>query len=264
MTTLNIVEALNQVDTEGKGQLSISSDGIFGPTFQGEGPSLGRYCYFLRLAGCNQHCSWCDTPYTWAFSDALAALHRDGRKYDPREEVHKASAEDVIDDLQSHMAINEKPSMLVISGGEPMLQQKRLIPLLWELTRKGWRIEVETAGTIFPLPDFRGLVQQFNVSLKLESSGNELQRRYKPRVIQELQASGQCAWKFVATGRDDVDEIRHLVREHNLYPVYVMPEGIYPDMIQQHMREVAQAVLDEGWNLTTRLQIELWGNKRGV
>jgi 7-carboxy-7-deazaguanine synthase len=146
-----LAEELNQVDTAGVGQLAVSKDGVFGPTFQGEGPSLGRYCYFLRLAGCNQSCSWCDTPYTWAFSDALAARHRDGIKYDPREEVRKASVEDILDDLKHHMAVTERPSMLVISGGEPMLQQRRLLPLVLELAQRGWRIEIETAGTIYPL-----------------------------------------------------------------------------------------------------------------
>jgi 7-carboxy-7-deazaguanine synthase len=259
-----LAEELNQVDTAGVGQLAVSKDGLFGPTFQGEGPSLGRYCYFLRLAGCNQHCVWCDTPYTWAFSDRLAALHRDGVKYDPREEVHKASVEDILDDLKHHMSVSEKPSMLVISGGEPMLQQQRLVPLVTELVHRGWRIEIETAGTVYPLRELAFLVDQFNVSVKLENSGNPLASRYRPRVIEALQETGVAAWKFVATSKDDLAEIRHLVVTHRLKPVYVMPEGIVNHAINHNLRELAQAVLDEGWNLTTRLQIEIWGNKRGV
>lgn len=258
------VEELNQVDTVGAGQLAVSKDGLFGPTFQGEGPSVGRYCYFLRLAGCNQHCVWCDTPYTWAFSDRLAALHKDGYKYDPKVEVHKSSVEDILDDLKHHMAVGEKPSMLVITGGEPMLQQQRLMPLLIQLSQKTWRIEIETAGTVYPLPDIGRIVNQFNVSLKLENSGNPLASRYRPRVIDSFQAIGNAVWKFVATKPEDMAEIRHIVKQHHLSPVWVMPEGINAREVQWKLQDLADAVLAEGWNLTTRLQVEIWGNKRGV
>jgi 7-carboxy-7-deazaguanine synthase len=79
-----------------------------------------------------------------------------------------------------------------------------------------------------------------------------------------LQETGQCAWKFVVTGKGDVAEIRGIVHTHDLRPVYIMPEGITTNAIQQHLREIVDAVLEEGWNLTSRLQIEIWGNKRGV
>src|SRR5260370_42452272 len=112
---------LNSVDSVGAGQLAISE--IFGPTFQGEGSSIGRYCYFLRLAGCNQHCAWCDTSYTWDWTG------RNGIKYDPKEEVYKYSVEAVIDELYTKMRedphgrkrIPLAPSMLVISRDERML-----------------------------------------------------------------------------------------------------------------------------------------------
>ena len=115
-----------------------------------------------------------------------------------------------------------------------------------------------------PLRELCALTSKFNVSLKLENSGNPLQTRYRPRVIEAFQNTGQAVWKFVATSADDLEEIHHIVYEHELSPVYVMPEGITRDNITQHLREIAQAVLNEGWNLTSRLQIEIWGNKRGV
>ena len=257
-------EALNAVEASGVGQLAVSE--VFGPTFQGEGSTLGRYCYFLRLAGCNQHCVFCDTPYTWAFSDRLASLHRDGKRYDPKQEVRRFSADDVCDELAVLQGPGgvQRPSMLVISGGEPMLQQYKLMPLIARLAKRGWRIEIETAGTVFPLHEMAGYVHQFNVSPKLENSGNELRIRYRGRVLDALQATGRACWKFVATSVDDIGEIRHIVQSHQLSPIYIMPEGVNVEGIQTHMRTIAQAVLNEGWNLTTRLQIELWGNRRGV
>lgn len=49
-----------------EGELVVSE--VFGPTFQGEGPSLGRRAGFVRLGRCNLDCSWCDTPNTWDWS----------------------------------------------------------------------------------------------------------------------------------------------------------------------------------------------------
>jgi organic radical activating enzyme len=71
--------------------------------------------------------------------------------------------------------------MLVVSGGEPMLQQRQLSPLLRLAFEAGWCTEIETAGTIAPQPDVVGLVTRFNVSPKLANSGNELDERYDPR-----------------------------------------------------------------------------------
>ena len=41
---------------------------VFGPTFQGEGPSAGRRAAFIRLSGCGVGCTWCDEPQTWDWS----------------------------------------------------------------------------------------------------------------------------------------------------------------------------------------------------
>lgn len=249
---------------DASGQLSVSE--IFGPTWQGEGSSIGKRCYFLRLGGCNQHCVWCDTPYTWDWTG------RNGTVYDPKRELRKFSVDDLLAELALLMPdweleVSQRAylsKMLVISGGEPMLQQKRLVPLARELRRTGWRIEIETAGTIFPLPELAPFIDQFNVSPKLENSGNDLKTRYKGKVLEALQETGRVCWKFVVMDRADLSEIRHIVTEHRLSPVYIMPEGKTEDAIHGHMKDIAAAVLEEGWNLTSRLQVELWGNRRGV
>jgi len=43
---------------------------IFGPTIQGEGEHIGRRAVFVRLAGCDSRCSWCDTKYAWSTEGA--------------------------------------------------------------------------------------------------------------------------------------------------------------------------------------------------
>jgi organic radical activating enzyme len=154
--------------------------------------------------------------------------------------------------------------MLVVSGGEPMLQQRQLSPLLRLAFDAGWCTEIETAGTIAPQPDVVGLVTRFNVSPKLANSGNELDERYRPSVLEAFQVSGKAAWKFVASSVADLDEIADLVGRHGLRPIYVMPEGTRPDVITKRAQQLAEAVTQRGWNLTTRLHILLYGNRRGV
>src|ERR1700674_1282213 len=149
---------------------------VFGPTFQGEGPSIGRRCSFLRLGGCNLHCSWCDTPYTWDWTG------RNGKKYDPKVELSRMSTADVMASLSA-----THTEMLVISGGEPLLQQRALLPLLEAAAERGWWTEIETAGTIAPTIETTERVSRFNVSPKLANSGNRLERRYVPTALDALQ-----------------------------------------------------------------------------
>src|SRR5919204_789570 len=95
------------------GCLSVAE--VFGPTFQGEGPSLGRLCGFVRLGGCNLQCTWCDTPYTWDWTGVT------GRAYDPRVELKQHSTSDVLAELDA-MGV----PMVVITGGAPPLPGERL------------------------------------------------------------------------------------------------------------------------------------------
>jgi 7-carboxy-7-deazaguanine synthase len=154
--------------------------------------------------------------------------------------------------------------MLVITGGEPMLQQPALLPLLQLARSEGWRVEVETAGTVKAIGRVNDLVTQFNISPKLSSSGNPVQERYRPETLDSFNATGRAVWKFVAVSLDDLTEIDQLVSRHSLHPVFVMPEGTEPEEISLRLELLAEQILARGWNLTTRLHIMLYGNRRGV
>lgn len=232
---------------------------IFGPTFQGEGKSLGIPCFFVRLSGCNQHCVWCDTPYTWDWTG------RNGVVYDPKLESHKRTAEDIINRLDAWRVTNLAGPVrsLVISGGEPMLQQKALRKLINKLKAKGWWIEMETAGTIAPLSDL--YVDQFNVSLKLRNSGNPITMRHRTDAIQAFVKDSRANFKFVVSEISDLEEIDNLVTTFRISRdrVYIMPEGKSVEAVHSHAQLVAQETLQRGYTLTTRLQVMLYGNKRG-
>jgi organic radical activating enzyme len=174
-------------------------------------------------------------------------------------ELRRTSIESAFDDLKARGT-----DMIVVSGGEPLLQQDALEPLLRRARLTGWWIEVETAGTIAPSTVFTAEVSRFNVSPKLANSGNSLEKRYRPDALVSLQASGKSIWKFVVREPRELDEVQELVDLFKLSPVYIMPEGISAQDVAARLQVLAQPVLDRGWNLTSRLHVLLYGNKRGV
>jgi 7-carboxy-7-deazaguanine synthase len=228
---------------------------IFGPTVQGEGPSMGRRCAFLRLGGCNLSCTWCDTPYTWDWQGVGAS----GVKYDPKKELHRRTVRSVADDLLAYGV-----DLIVISGGEPLGQQARLVPLVEILTGHGVKVEIETNGTHAADPALVAAGVRFNVSPKLAHSGDLLKRRIMPRALKNLAATPDVAFKFVCRNSEDLDEVAGLVAEFGLAPVWIMPQGQSEAELDKHLAVLVDEVIERGWNLTTRMHILLWGDKRGV
>ena len=220
---------------------------VFGPTLQGEGPSAGQAAGFVRLGRCNLACRWCDTPYTW-----------DWESHDPAAELTTMAVDDVLARLDA-MGVD----LVVVTGGEPLLQQRHLPPLLQGARARGWRIEVETAGTLAPTLA-EGLVDRFNVSPKLANSGMAAERRYRPDVLRAFQGGARAVFKFVVAEPADLDEVDAIVAECGLGPVWVMPEGTDAATVLARMQDLAPHVVARGWNLTPRLHILLWGDRRGV
>ncbi|GAC1385885.1 MAG: 7-carboxy-7-deazaguanine synthase QueE [Acidimicrobiales bacterium] len=221
---------------------------IFGPTFQGEGPSSGRLAMFVRLGRCNLDCSWCDTPYTW-----------DWDRFDPTVELEEMSAGEVITRLDAIGA-----PLLVITGGEPLAQQRSLGELLSHAARRGWRVEVETNGTMSPSPEVGAGVSAFNVSPKLANSGIDASRRIKPDALRSLAATGRAHAKFVVADPAELDEVAAIVELAGFSDVWIMPEATSAAALASGLAALAPAVLARGWNLSSRLHVALWGDARGV
>lgn len=221
---------------------------VFGPTWQGEGPSSGRRAGFVRLGRCNLSCQWCDSGYTWNWD-----------RFDPAVELRRSSVDAVLGELVA-MAVDR----VVVTGGEPLLQQRALLPLVAACNDRGWRVEVETAGTLALDPALVEVVAQWNVSPKLANSGLPVERRRKPEVLKALEATGRAAFKFVVMTPPDLAEVEELVGECGLTDVWVMPEGTDAATVLAGLRQLAGPVLARGWNLTSRLHILIWGDRRGV
>jgi 7-carboxy-7-deazaguanine synthase len=224
-------------------------------TVQGEGRSLGRRCAFLRLGGCNLSCRWCDTPYTWDWE----GVSDSGITYDPKAELHRRGVDAVAAELLAFGV-----DLIVISGGEPLSQQARLVPLVARLTGAGLEVEIETNGTRVPDARLVDAGVRFNVSPKLSHSGDPESRRIVPAALRRFARLPDATFKFVCRTTDDLDEVAELSERMGIASVWIMPEGQSAGDVNEHMRILADAVIDRGWNITTRLHTLVWGQKRGV
>ncbi|HWZ88841.1 MAG TPA: 7-carboxy-7-deazaguanine synthase QueE [Polyangiaceae bacterium] len=218
-------------------------------SLQGEGVSTGSPTVFVRLAQCNLHCTWCDTKYTWDFE-----------RYSYDDEVREQSAEDVA------RAVNASATRrLVLTGGEPLLQQKALAAFFASLARD-IVVEVETNGTINPTPETLARVNQWNVSPKLSNAGDPKPLRLRPAVLLGLRDAGQSYLKLVVQSDADYAEADALVEELS-WPrdrVLFMPEATDRDVLRARSLPVAEAARARGFRFSSRLHLELWGGRRGT
>lgn len=218
-------------------------------SIQGEGLSAGLPSTFIRLAICNLRCTWCDTAYTW-----------DWDRYDRAEQTMPLGIEDA---LQAITAF--PPRNVVITGGEPLIQRRQLEPLVQELKVRGYRIEVETNGTVSP-GELGELVDQFNVSPKLAHSGNQGLIRIDPPVLREFAANARANFKFVVQDDADLAEVEDLRRQFAIPAdrIVLMPEGRTAAELSARSPWLAETCMQRGYRFSTRLHILIWGDKRGV
>ena len=217
---------------------------------QGEGVYTGRPAVFLRLGLCNLKCTWCDTRYTWDWptGDIAAQL----------EEMPLADVADAIMPYDCRY--------LVVTGGEPMLQQKNLIPLLESLKEKGYFIDIETNGTIVPDGKLADLVDHWSVSPKLENSGNARSSREIPDCYRYFAGLQSCHFKYVLQSEDDFREVRSMMQTYRITPekVVLMPQAQNREELLARSRWLVALCKAHGCLFSTRLQVLLWGNTRGV
>jgi len=126
-------------------------------SIQGEGRFIGEPTVFVRLAGCNMRCRWCDTKDSW------------------RGGVEK-SVEEVAGEVRSHGL-----DAVCITGGEPLLQADELLKLVRVLKEDGCCITLETNGSIYDAAVFRE-VDHVACDMKPPSSGEKSDETILPRL----------------------------------------------------------------------------------
>jgi 7-carboxy-7-deazaguanine synthase len=217
-------------------------------SLQGEGASVGAPCTFLRLAGCNLSCTWCDTPYTW-----------DWVHHDKHTEVHSRPVADLAAELSAPQG-----GRLVVTGGEPLLQAPALEALFAQLPVE-LAIEVETNGTLAPSPTLVERVTQWNVSPKLGSAGQAPELAWKHDVLRGFAANTR-AWLKLVVAPGAADEAARAVEALG-WPrerVIFMPEARTREELRERSPALAEAARDARVRFGTRLHLELWGSRRGV
>ncbi|MGA2215191.1 MAG: 7-carboxy-7-deazaguanine synthase QueE [Bryobacteraceae bacterium] len=216
-------------------------------SIQGEGTLVGVPSVFVRTSGCNLRCAWCDTPYT---------------SWQP--EGEERSLDSIVDQVNGYGA-----SHVVITGGEPMIA-----PEIAELThRLAQHITIETAGTV----DANVRCDLMSISPKLANStphtrdhgrwADQHERlRYQPEILRRLIQLYPYQLKFVIADPADLQQVNAIVSEigASRSRVLLMPEGVDADILAERGRWLADLAKREGFRLTPRLHIDLWGNRRGV
>lgn len=218
-------------------------------SIQGEGPNVEKPSVFLRTANCNLSCSWCDTKYTW-----------DWKNYDYAKEVHAIEINEIINQITKYNTKN-----LVITGGEPLLQQDSLFELLQSPKLQDYFIEIETNCTIKPIQKIIPLVDQWNVSPKLGNSNNELQRYEVPECYNFFAIQTNAFFKLVIEDENDLIEVEHFILKYNLprTRVLLMPQAT--GKTEYILRKDVIRSLSKSHNLgfSPRIHVEIWGNQRG-
>ncbi|HEY1341967.1 MAG TPA: 7-carboxy-7-deazaguanine synthase QueE [Bryobacteraceae bacterium] len=213
---------------------------------QGEGSLVGAPSVFIRTSGCNLRCSWCDTPYTsWQPEGADLPLER------------------ILDEVKSHPT-----RYVVVTGGEPMIAPE-IVPLTERLRALGRHITIETAGTVFhPVA-----CDLMSISPKLANSTPEGpwsaqhdRLRIQPGTLRDLMDRYEYQLKFVVEKPADLEEIQALVRllEADRERVILMPEGTDAERLRERAVWLAEICKQEGFRLSPRLHVDLYGNRRGV
>jgi len=206
-------------------------------SIQGESSFAGVPCSFVRLAACNLRCSWCDSEYTFT----------GGRKMSP-------------DEVEQEVVRLAPGGLVEFTGGEPMLQERELIPLMKNLITRGYTLLLETSGER-PLEHVPSAVHKI-VDVKCPGSGEG--GTFRMSNLDALTAADEV--KFVLLDRADYEFARDFMRQHGLEqkvgavlfsPAFLKSPSRERDAsnCQLDPRVLAEWILEDGLNVRLGLQI---------
>ena len=246
-------------------------------SIQGEGLYIGSPMVFVRLAGCNYTCPWCDTKYSWDVDS--------GDEYTPDELYSK------ILEIGGYDNFN-----VCFTGGEPMLQQDEIGKLIPWLHSKWWiSTHIETNGSIIPKGPIRR-IKHWVISPKLRY----ITAKEMIEGILSVYLYGDVQLKFVVSSKADIIDVNEFIqnfRERSYrgnrirYPIIIQPEryeasnidgldavlicdddwveqsvhkGMYLRSMEQIIGWCNDHLTNCNWRVLPQLHYLIWGDKRGV
>ncbi|MBX8631831.1 MAG: radical SAM protein [Thermoplasmata archaeon] len=203
-------------------------------SIQGEGLLVGLPTLFIRTAGCDLRCVWCDTPY--------ALLESQGTEWSVDELVTEAKRHRVRD--------------ICITGGDPLRQKEEVVLLISRLLGEGFRIVLETSGAypIDGLPRSERLV----ISMDVKLPGSGMEGRNMLENIDLLRKWDQL--KLIIADRNDYEYARKLLSGCSIpCEVIMTPAG------GRELKWLAERVLSDGLAVRVLPQMHkyIWGDERG-
>lgn len=216
---------------------------------QGESSFAGRPCIFVRLAGCNLRCSWCDSEYTFTGG-------------------YKLTEDEIVAQIEELAPVK----LVEFTGGEPLLQERELVPLMERLLREGYELMIETSGER-PVEKVPKAVHKI-IDVKCPGSGEA--SRFRITNLASLTERDEL--KFVLTNRNDYEYARDFIRNNVLderagavllspaFSKTPSPERTTENCLLDP-RELVEWMLADGLNARLNLQIHkyIWEpQKKGV
>ncbi|MFU1793083.1 7-carboxy-7-deazaguanine synthase QueE [Paenibacillus azoreducens] len=234
---------------------------IFGPTVQGEGMVIGQKTMFVRTAGCDYRCSWCDSAFTWDGSGV--------------KDIRKMDAQEIWEELKR--VGGDRFSHVTISGGNPLLLPG-LSPLVSLLKASGIRIAVETQGSRWQ--DWLADIDEVTVSPKPPSSGMTTDWEQLDVIVDTLSRRHvPYAYSLKVVVFDDRD-LEYAQTVHCRYPgapMYLQvgnrdvsrmdKDRHAADLVRQYEELIDKVMVSDALNdvrVLPQLHTLVWGNKRGV
>lgn len=224
---------------------------VFGPTFQGEGRAIGQKTMFVRTAGCDYRCSWCDSAFTW----------------DGSEKPDMLTADAIIERLDALGMYD----YVTISGGNPLLIAG-MKDLVEKLKARGVKLAVETQGSRYQ--DWLTQIDDVTLSPKPPSSGMSTDWEKLDAIVERLRPE-QTTFKVAVFDEIDLAYAKQVQTRYTPDVMYLSagnPEhGADGDITDAQLRRLKQlwedVARDPSWQsvrVLPQLHTLLYANERGV
>lgn len=225
---------------------------IFGPTFQGEGRAIGQKTMFVRTGGCDYHCAWCDSTFTW----------------DGSEKPRRMTADEVIAALDQLGQYD----YVTLSGGNPCLLAANMAELVAKLKARGVTLAVETQGSRWQ--DWLKDIDQVTLSPKPPSSQMTVQLDTLDFIVSQLDKD-QVTFKIPVFDEADLAFAKAIQKRYQPDVLYLSagnPEPNASGNIVEHqlvrLKQLWDSVAkDPDWQsvcVLPQLHTLLYDNQRGV